>query len=326
MMFSHTSMSALPTSSAIEPVVRASSPMPPGYTFVPKGDPYLTRHCRRQTQEAHQVVYVVVDDKKKQIGIRVPIHIQASVKRSEIETRSTRKQLVRKSDESLEKHFREAILARFPRIPHDELPKIIHRATAKGKGRVGRTGTIGMDGKVRLAVQAHIRHTKTDYDGLLRNGTEREEARRLTLQKALDILKEWGPIPKKKQTPERTRKQTPAKPAQKTEDETAASKAVVPTNAAAEAGRQDDNTPTTTDTETEIMDEPQPKRKLKASSPDKAARQVKFASPLATAISVEAVVRQSKQATRQQAKRQRHNGKRHRAKSRLAQKRKAAQA
>lgn len=34
-------------------------PLPAGYVFVPKGDVYITRHCRSQTKEAQQVVYVV---------------------------------------------------------------------------------------------------------------------------------------------------------------------------------------------------------------------------------------------------------------------------
>jgi hypothetical protein len=47
--------------------------------------------------------------------------------------------------------------------------------------------------KAQLAVQAHIRHTKTDYDSLLRSGTGRGKARNLTLRKALDVQREWGP-------------------------------------------------------------------------------------------------------------------------------------
>ncbi|KAF2970546.1 hypothetical protein GQX73_g3032 [Xylaria multiplex] len=93
---------------AIEPVVHASSPMPTGYDFVSKGNPYITRNCRRQTQLAHQVVYAVVNDEKKQIGIRVPWSVHAAVLQDERATRLERQQKVRKYDESLEKRFREA--------------------------------------------------------------------------------------------------------------------------------------------------------------------------------------------------------------------------
>jgi hypothetical protein len=34
-------------------------PMPEGYIFVPKGDVYITRHCRSKTKESNQIVYLV---------------------------------------------------------------------------------------------------------------------------------------------------------------------------------------------------------------------------------------------------------------------------
>ncbi|KAI3327201.1 hypothetical protein HD806DRAFT_486388 [Xylariaceae sp. AK1471] len=191
---SRATTSTLPAFSTVEPVVRASSPMPHEYNFVPKGNPYVTRNCRQQTQRTHQVVYAVVNDDKEQIGIRVPSSIYAAVLQSEVATRQDRQRIVRKHDEALEKCFSEAILAEFPRMPPIELPTIVRRAMVKRAGRVGRTGTKEMVEKARLAVHAHIRHTKTDYDRLLRGGIDRKSARDLMFQKALDIQKQWGPI------------------------------------------------------------------------------------------------------------------------------------
>ncbi|KAI8627010.1 hypothetical protein F5Y19DRAFT_443980 [Xylariaceae sp. FL1651] len=176
----------------IEPVVRASSPMPRGYCFVPKGNPYVTRNCRQQTQRAHEVVYAVIDGSKKQLGIRVPTSIYTSVLTSEAVTRLDRQQAVKKHDEALEKQFSDAILKQFPRMPPEELPTVIRRATVKHSGRVGRTGRLDLTEKVHLAVQAHIRHTKTDYDVLLRCGISRSDARKKTSEKALSVLKEWS--------------------------------------------------------------------------------------------------------------------------------------
>ncbi|KAI2622081.1 hypothetical protein GGS21DRAFT_535041 [Xylaria nigripes] len=187
-----------PASSAVEPVVRASSHMPRGYKFVPKGNPYMTRNCRQQTQQAHQVVYAVVDSKKKQIGIRVPRTIYATVLKSETETRTERQQAVRKRDRCTEKCFSEAVLAKFPRIPRERLPTIIDHATEKRKGRVGRTGKIEMDDKVHLAVQAHIRHHDTNYEELLEIGVNRQEARAMISQRVREKLKEWGATPRTK--------------------------------------------------------------------------------------------------------------------------------
>lgn len=100
--------STLTAFSTIEPVVRASSPVPPGYKFLPKGNPYLTRNARAQTQLAHQVVYAVVNNDKKQVGIRVPSSIYDAVLQSEKATRQNRRQIVIERDMSLEKRFREA--------------------------------------------------------------------------------------------------------------------------------------------------------------------------------------------------------------------------
>ncbi|KAI1349709.1 hypothetical protein F5Y01DRAFT_327026 [Xylaria sp. FL0043] len=196
-------ISTLPSFSTIEPVVRDTSPMPPGYSFVPKGNQYVTRHCRRQTQQSHKVVYAVVNDRKKQVGIRVPGAIYADVLQSEKATRSDRQELVRKNDETIEKSLGKAIREQFPRLPHEELRMIMRRATVKGHGRVGRTRTITMKEKAHLAVQAHIRHTKTNYDDLLKSGTGRDNARTIISQRVLDILREWGFTPTKGQVPKK---------------------------------------------------------------------------------------------------------------------------
>ncbi|KAI1809262.1 hypothetical protein GGS20DRAFT_590831 [Poronia punctata] len=178
--------------STVEPTVSASSPMPPKYKFVPKGNPYVTRHCRQRTQAARQVVYVVVDKRRKPIGIRVPQSIYVAVIESEKETHSEREQAVTQRDEALKKRFSEEILARFPCMPSEEVPKIINRAMKKHAGRVGRTGTMELSEKAFLAVQAHVRHTKTDYDKLLKDGTQYEAARSLILPKVREVLVQWG--------------------------------------------------------------------------------------------------------------------------------------
>lgn len=35
------------------------APLPPNYVFVPRGDVYVTRHCRSKTKEDHRLVYKV---------------------------------------------------------------------------------------------------------------------------------------------------------------------------------------------------------------------------------------------------------------------------
>ncbi|KAJ8126509.1 hypothetical protein O1611_g7130 [Lasiodiplodia mahajangana] len=179
-----------------DPVVSASSPLPPGYRFLPKGNFYMSLTCRRRTLLARRVVYVVINDEKKRIGIRVPAHIFEEVRKSEKLTRRSRQRKVGYEDKKIEERFKVAILATFPQIPTEELELIKHHATRKGKGRVGRTRTREIAEKARLATQAHVRHTKTDYDELLKRGTDRETARNLTSQKVRDILKQWAQRPR----------------------------------------------------------------------------------------------------------------------------------
>ncbi|KAI0522127.1 hypothetical protein F5B22DRAFT_592913 [Xylaria bambusicola] len=187
-----------------EPVVCHTSPMPKGYSFVRKGNTYVTRNCRRQTQESDQIVYAVVNPKKQKVGIRVPTPIYEAVLESEHATRLDREAKVKKRDESIEEHFRETILKNFPHIPHEALCAILRHATAKGSGRVGRAGKLEDAVKAILAVQAHIRHNKTDYEALLKSGTSRESARAKTSQKISEVAKTWGLVRPKRQSPKKS--------------------------------------------------------------------------------------------------------------------------
>lgn len=55
----------------------------------------------------------------------------------------------------------------FPNIPEDAYIEILEHGFRKGSGRVGRSQTIEDELKVRLAVNAHIRHGLTQYDSIL---------------------------------------------------------------------------------------------------------------------------------------------------------------
>ncbi|KAI0105710.1 hypothetical protein GGR51DRAFT_518860 [Nemania sp. FL0031] len=178
-----------------EIIVSASSPLPPDYKFLPKGNHYMTCTCRRRTLRARQAFYVVVNDEKKRIGIRVPARIYEAARKSEHLTRGSRQRKVIYYDRKLEERFTEAIRDKFPQIPPDELLLIKQHATRKRSGRVGRTQTIEIAERAHLATQAHIRHTKTEYDELLKRGIDRETARVITSQKVYNILKQWTERP-----------------------------------------------------------------------------------------------------------------------------------
>ncbi|KAK7750281.1 hypothetical protein SLS62_007798 [Diatrype stigma] len=208
-----------------EPTVRSSAPMPPGYAFVPKGNVYITSHCRKQAQAAGQTVFLVVRHdtqakakrKPAPIGIRVPAAVHAAVRAAHDATRDARADAVRRRDARLEADFRAAVLAQFPRAPPASLALVVDRAMRKGSRRVGRAGSgsgsgsgkigLAVEDKAVLAVRAHIRHAHTDYDRLLRGDGDggggggramtREQARAETYGRIDEVVREWGGAPSK---------------------------------------------------------------------------------------------------------------------------------
>lgn len=166
--------------------------LPTGYSFVPKGNVYITSNCRKMAQESGHSVYLVTDAKQQQIGIGVPTEIYVGVQFKEMETRAERAANVVKRDEGIAKGFRKEIVDIFPQIPPDALRNVAKIALQKGKGKVGRVGKLDVQRKARLAVWAHVRHCETDYDALLRSGIPREEARQQVEAKIKEVCKAWS--------------------------------------------------------------------------------------------------------------------------------------
>ncbi|CAK7231733.1 hypothetical protein SBRCBS47491_008031 [Sporothrix bragantina] len=166
-----------------EQIVLPTTPMPRGYTFVRKGNVYITAHCRRATHAEGRVVYVVVrnlSQDKTILGLRCPQHIVTAVRAAEQATRTSRHAATDKRDTAQAKTFRAALLARYPAVPADTVPRIVQHAMQKHSGRVARTGTLDLAARVRLAVRAHIRHCWTDYEALLRERRSKETSKTKT--------------------------------------------------------------------------------------------------------------------------------------------------
>ncbi|KAJ8110570.1 hypothetical protein OPT61_g6620 [Boeremia exigua] len=138
-----------------EMTVSSSTPMPKGYGFLPKGIRYKTLHSRKLTHNAGKTLYVVVDDKKRQIGLRVPISILHQVHRQAKETLPDRRAAVEKRDASFIDSAATGIEEQFPDIPEKEKQHVLKHGFRKHSGRVGRTGTIPLPRKIVLAVIAH---------------------------------------------------------------------------------------------------------------------------------------------------------------------------
>lgn len=164
---------------SVEPKARFSSPMPKGYRFVPKGDVYITANVRRRTHTAGSILYVVIDRDEKTLGLRCPISVYEAVLTDSLATAAARAAAVRSRDAGTE------------RMPEVEVPKILKHTLRKRSRRVGRSGTIKLE-RVQLAVRAHIRHTHTTYDRMLKDGMDREAARRKVFSKIGQVARAWS--------------------------------------------------------------------------------------------------------------------------------------
>ena len=87
-----------------------------------------------------------------------------------------------------------AISERYPGCPAAEARRIAEHTGRRSSGRVGRSaaGRALEASAVDLAVVAHIRHARTNYDELLMRGTERLDARALIREGIDRVLAEWS--------------------------------------------------------------------------------------------------------------------------------------
>lgn len=85
---------------------------------------------------------------------------------------------------------KEIIRDLFPKIPDNDLFQIIKTAFQLGTNRVGTAEEIPLVRRAQLAVVAHIRHSYTDYDRLLRR-VAYNDARHAVEEQTLQKLVEW---------------------------------------------------------------------------------------------------------------------------------------
>ena len=89
--------------------------------------------------------------------------------------------------------FAKRIRELYPGCPPGREKAIAEHACLKYSGRVGRSAAAKSldESAIRLAVNAHIRHTETEYDALLAQGYPREEARAMVAPKVDRVLASW---------------------------------------------------------------------------------------------------------------------------------------
>lgn len=169
--------------------------------YLPSGDPALTRRASKHSS----VVYVVLKfSRARERFERQGIIVQPeAIERAETECtadESLRRQRQEKNrerigrlDQQFVKTFAGEVRAQFPAMPAGREQQIAEHACQKRSGRVGRTAAAKeFDPQaILLAVVAHIRHRETNYDRLLNQIGDRQEARSAVREKVEQVLEKW---------------------------------------------------------------------------------------------------------------------------------------
>ncbi|KAI5783981.1 hypothetical protein FPQ18DRAFT_266203, partial [Pyronema domesticum] len=175
------------------------------YAFVRAGNVYITRMVKRLCKEEKMCIYTVIIGGGK-IGLQVPVSVYITAVDLDKSTEATRKKAVDSKDTRERKEAMKCLTWLFTHIPEKDADRVVNYAFKKRTGRVGRTGTLALEERLRMATIAHIRHTHTDYDERLKAAghglsqeqrkRNRRQARNAVTMKIQQVWTSWGP-PKK---------------------------------------------------------------------------------------------------------------------------------
>lgn len=199
-------------------VISFKAEAPPGYTFIPAGNPQLTTACKERCRAGGLTIYAVtttphlrshgLSQHVHRIGFHFPsavvsaacmdlgLYLTATGKAvpyylaEDIAIGRRKRSNSEVSQTSLNTEAKEILRDLFPNIPEKDLGQIIKTAFRKGQRKVGTANELPLARRAQLAVVAHIRHVYTDYDRLLKT-TSFHEARRLVEEPTLAKLVEW---------------------------------------------------------------------------------------------------------------------------------------
>lgn len=172
------------------------------YTFLASGDAAMTRRAkkhstlcaavlewnqrRKRFERLGQYVEAAAIEAAKQEcvadeKIRFVKNQKAAVKREEL-------------DKIYIQEFAVEIRKRYPNCPVNREIEIATHACEKHSGRVGRTADAkAFDAEmIDLAVEAHIRHTETNYDNEFGKGKKKREIRQTIKTDVVQVLKKWS--------------------------------------------------------------------------------------------------------------------------------------
>ena len=172
-----------------------------GLVVLPRGDAALTRRARKySTLSAVIVRFSRTRKRYERQGLLVE---EAALRRAEKEcladaearSRARQRAATRRTEQDADyvKAFAERIGEIHPHGPVAERLEIARHACARSSGRVGRsTAAKELDEwAIDLAVQAHVRHRHSNYDELLVQGIDRQDARVAVAMEVNRVLTAW---------------------------------------------------------------------------------------------------------------------------------------
>ncbi|KAL1967511.1 hypothetical protein VTN77DRAFT_3026 [Rasamsonia byssochlamydoides] len=197
-------------------VISFEAKAPPGYTFIPAGNPQFTSACKEMcrkdglkvfavtttphqrmhdlSQQVHRIGYHFPSAVVATVCMELGLYLTSSGKAVSFEDLGNRPSSRRADSEvsqtTINTEARDVIRDLFPNIPEKDLDQIIKTAFQKGQKKVGTAVELPLARRAQLAVVAHIRHVYTDYDRLLKI-TSFQEARSLVEEPTLEKLVEW---------------------------------------------------------------------------------------------------------------------------------------
>ncbi|KAI5279857.1 hypothetical protein KEM54_004003 [Ascosphaera aggregata] len=183
----------------------------------PSGQKETSQSVRNLTSQ-HAKKFAEVDHSLEQdaehnltLGLYVPAAIACMVYAQNEATKARRAEAVMKKDMENEQKNRALLMKAYPNIPTGDLLRILSHAFMKGSRRVGRSSTVrgGELVKMRLAVEAHIRHIHTQYDSLLRSKVPRNMAREIVGREVRRIRDEWAGLLQKSNGNKKEKHNTP---------------------------------------------------------------------------------------------------------------------
>ena len=169
--------------------------------FLPSGDAALTRRSRKNSRLSAVVLkWSKARKRYERQGLLVDSDAlehaeqECSADAKQREIRRNQAALRRAElDQEYIKHFADRVRELYPYCPPGREAIIAEHACRKYSGRVGRSAAAKAlnEQAVRLSVIAHIRHTETNYDKLLLDMFERNEARMLVNDMVVEVAQMW---------------------------------------------------------------------------------------------------------------------------------------